>query len=68
MPSPLLVATSISASLAMGLVSVFFQSVQDHLRERLQVSEDRLAQLRWPPEPRNQDSPTTSRQWKMSSS
>jgi MFS family permease len=46
MPAPLLVATSISASLAMGLVSVFFQTVQDHLRERLGVSEDRLARLR----------------------
>jgi MFS family permease len=45
MPSPLLVATSISSALALGLVPVLFGSVKTTLRDRLHLTERRLDQL-----------------------
>jgi MFS family permease len=45
MSSPLLVATSISTALTIGLVPALLRSLQAPLRERLQLSENRLDQL-----------------------
>jgi MFS family permease len=45
MPSPLLIATSISAALAMGMVPVLFRSLRAPLKARHLLSESRLDQL-----------------------
>src|SRR4051794_9898773 len=48
MPSPLLMATSIGAALVLGLVPVFFSSIQPCLAERLALPPPRLVTLnRW---------------------
>src|SRR5947207_2793865 len=45
MPSPLLIATSISTALALGLVPGFFRSLRAPLQDRLQIPEGRLHRL-----------------------
>lgn len=45
MPAPLLIATSVSTALAMGLVSTLFGALKDSLREPLHLADSRLNQL-----------------------
>jgi MFS family permease len=45
MPSPLLVATSISAAIAVGVVSVLYRGLQVSLHQQIAIADDRLDRL-----------------------